>query len=38
MEAWLGAFPQSYLNTGQQVPEPDWRFVADVLRAARIYE
>jgi hypothetical protein len=36
--AWLDAFPQSYLNTGQAVPTPDWRFVADVLRVGRIYE
>ncbi len=38
MAAWLSAFPQSYKNTGQTIPEPDWRFVADCLRAARIYE
>jgi hypothetical protein len=38
MAGWLEAFPQSYLNTGRRVPEPDWRFVADVLLAARMYE
>jgi hypothetical protein len=38
MAAWLSAFPQSYVNTGEAVPNPDWRFVADVLRAARVYE
>ena len=38
MAAWLSAFPQSYVNCGQDVPKPDWRFVADVLRAARVYE
>ena len=36
--AWLSAFPQSYLNNGMPVPVPDWHFVADVLRAGRIYE
>ena len=36
--AWLSSFPQSYLSAGVDVPDPDWRFVADVLRAARIYE
>ena len=35
---WLASFPQSYLNGGQPVPAPDWRFVADVLRVGRIYE
>ena len=38
MAAWLSEFPQSYLNTRQPVPGPDWRFVADVLLAARVYE
>jgi hypothetical protein len=38
MAAWLSAFPQSYVNTDHAVPDPDWRFVADVLRAARVYE
>ena len=38
MSGWLSAFPQSYLNTGAEVPAPDWQFVADVLLAARIYE
>ena len=36
--SWLAAFPQSYINNGQPVPSPDWRFVADVLRVGRIYE
>jgi len=36
--AWLATFPQSYVNMGQPVPSPDWQFVADVLRAGRIYE
>ena len=36
--SWLAVFPQSYINNGQPTPEPDWRFVADVLRAGRIYE
>ena len=38
MAAWLSAFPQSYINTGESTPDPDWRFVADLLRAARVYE
>jgi hypothetical protein len=38
MAAWLAMFPQSYVNTDQVVPNPDWRFVADVLLAARVYE
>jgi hypothetical protein len=38
MAAWLSAFPQSYVNTGRPVPTPDWRFGADVLRAASTYE
>ena len=38
MGAWLASFPQSYVNTGRSVPNPDWRFVADVLCAARVYE
>jgi hypothetical protein len=36
--SWLSAFPQSYINNDQDVPTPDWRFVADVLRVGRIYE
>ena len=38
MAAWLSAFPQPYINTGEAVPDPHWRFVADLLCAARIYE
>jgi len=38
MASWLASFPQFYVNTGRAVPEPDWRFVADCLRAARVYE
>ncbi len=38
MAAWLSSFPQSYINTGQPIPEPDWKFVADCLLAARVYE
>ena len=38
IEAWLSTFPQAYINLDSQTPEPDWRFVADVLRAGRIYE
>ena len=38
MAAWLSSFPQSYVNTGQPIPEPDWRFAAALLRAARVYE
>ena len=38
MAAWLSSFPQSYMNTGQAIPDPDWRFLADVLRAAATYE
>ena len=38
MGAWVSTFPQVYINTGQAIPEPDWNFVADCLRAARIYE
>ena len=38
MAAWLSSFPQSYVNTGQPIPDPDWRFLADVLRAAATYE
>ena len=38
MEAWLSTFPQAYVNVGEETPTPDWRFVADLLRAARIYE
>ena len=36
--AWLASFPASYVNNHQPVPQPDWRFVADVLRVGRIYE
>jgi hypothetical protein len=36
--AWLTTFPQSYTNLGVEVPDPGWRFVADVLRVGRIYE
>ena len=36
--AWLASFPASYVNNGQPVPNPDWRFVADVLRVGRVYE
>lgn len=38
MAAWLATFPQPYVNHGIDMPDPDWRFVADLLRAARIYE
>ena len=38
MAAWLSTFPQVYINTERPIPEPDWKFVADCLRAARIYE
>ena len=38
MAAWLAAFPQSYIDADESVLEPEWRFVADLLRAARIYE
>jgi hypothetical protein len=38
MAAWLATFPQAYVNLGKAVPQPDWQFVADVLRAARVYE
>lgn len=38
MAAWLASFPQMYVNLGRPVPEPDWQFVADVLRAARVCE
>jgi hypothetical protein len=38
MAAWLASFPQVYVNNEWPIPQPDWRFVADALRAARIYE
>ena len=38
MAAWLATFPQMYVNLGKAVPQPEWQFVADVLRAARVYE
>lgn len=38
MAAWLSAFPRSYVNAGSEVPTPSWQFLADVLRAARVYE
>jgi hypothetical protein len=38
MAAWVESFPKSYINSAEPIPEPDWRFVADILRAARIYE
>ncbi len=38
MASWLSTFPQVYVNLKEPIPEPDWKFVADCLRAARIYE
>lgn len=38
MAAWLSTFPQVYVNNKQPIPDPDWKFLADCLRAARIYE
>ena len=38
MAAWLSTFPQVYINLDKRIPEPDWKFVADCLRAARVYE
>lgn len=38
MAAWVGTFPQPYINTGQSIPEPDWKLLADCLLAASSYE
>jgi hypothetical protein len=38
MAAWLEAFPQSDISWGEAIPEPDWRFIAELLLAAREYE
>ncbi|CAB4853369.1 unannotated protein [freshwater metagenome] len=38
MEAILVAFQQSYADAGDDVPAPDWLFIADILRAGRLYE
>jgi hypothetical protein len=39
MEAWIRDMDGYYKNTGQQIPEhPNWRTLAEILYAAKIYE
>jgi len=38
MEAILVDFQQAYADAGEDVPAPDWMFIADILRAGRVYE
>ena len=37
--AWLNDCPGWFRNNGQEVPElPSWKFVGDMVMAARVYE
>lgn len=37
--AWLNDCPGWFANHGQEVPEsPSWKFVGDMVMAARVYE
>lgn len=39
MQAWTADMEGYYMNTGQPIPDNvPWHILADILRAARIYE
>lgn len=39
MSAWVREMPGYYINRGEPVPEvPDWRLIAQILAASRLYE
>jgi hypothetical protein len=39
LAAWVEDMDGYYLNQGKAVPEkPDWKHVADMLMAAKLYE
>jgi hypothetical protein len=39
MAAWVAVYEHAYRNTGRPVPENvNWRFIAELLAAARSYE
>jgi hypothetical protein len=38
LAGWIEDSPGYYQNRGEEYPDVDWRFLADCLRAAQIYE
>jgi len=39
MEEWVRSMEHFYKNTGREMPpQPNWKMVADMLYAAKIYE
>lgn len=37
--AWVGSMPGWYMNRGEPMPDlPDWKVLANMVMAARVYE